>query len=93
MLHIDDRNEIISAVRHEFQTFKDDAFKPIADTVKENTDKTAEQGEHIARNSGDIKTLKGDVKENRGSINHLPYWILGSLVTILAAVIMAWVNG
>ncbi len=93
MLHADDRKEIITAIQYQFQTFKDDAFKPIAETVKSNTDKTAEQGEHIARNSGDIKTLKSDVKENRGAINHLPYWILGSLVTILVAIITAWVKG
>ena len=93
MLQAAEKKEIIDAFRYEFKTFKDDTFKPIADSVKANTDKTADQGEDISRNCGDIKTLKSDVKENRGSIGRLLFIVVGGLVSILATFLTIWITG
>ena len=93
MLDPAEKKEIIDGIRYEFKTFKDDVFKPIADAVKSNTDKTADQGEDIAENRGHIQTLQGDVKENRGSIGRLFIWIIGVLVTFMGALIAMWATG
>ena len=93
MLEPAEKKEIIDSFRHEFRTFKDDTFKPIADAVTKTIEKTAQQGEHIASNRGDIKTLKGDVKENRTSIGRLFFWIMGALITIMGTFAVIWFAG
>ena len=95
-----ERKEITDSIKSEFQTFKDDVFKPMAESVKFNTDKTADQGEDIATNRTDIranerqiKTVAGDVKENRTSIGRLFLWIIGVLVTILGTFAGIYLSG
>jgi hypothetical protein len=93
MLDPAEKKEIIDGIRHEFRTFKKDAFQPIADAVKANTDTNSIQRAEIAVNTGDISTLKDGVKENRGSIGRLFLWIIGVLVTILGSFFGMWIFG
>ncbi len=95
-----ERKEITDSIKSEFQTFKDDVFKPMAESVKFNTDKTADQGEDIATNrtgiksnATQIKTVAADVKENRVSIGRLFLWIIGVLITVAGGVFTLWVAG
>ena len=82
-----ERQEIIEAFRYEFQTFKDDQFKPLTDSVKEVFRKDSDQDIIIRENTTDIKTMKGDVKENRTSIGRMLALIISSLITILGVVL------
>ncbi len=96
----EERKEITDSIKSEFKTFKDDVFKPMAESVKSNTNKTADQGEDIATNrtgiranATQIKTVAGEVKENRVSIGRLFIWIMGVLVTVLGAFFTMWMIG
>ena len=95
----EERKEITDSIKSEFKTFKDDVFKPMADSVKSNTDKTADQGEDIATNrtgikanKEQIKTVGAEVKENRVSIGRLFLWITGALVTILGSFLAVYLT-
>lgn len=95
-----ERKEITDSIKGEFQTFKDDVFKPMAESVRANTDKTADQGEDIAENrtgiranEKHIKAVGEGVKENRVSIGRLFLWIMGVLVTVLGAFFTMWMIG
>lgn len=93
MLDPAEKKEIIDGIRYEFRTFKKDAFQPIADAVKANTDINSIQRANIAENRGDISTLKEGVKENRTSIGRLFLWIIGVLVTVAGGVFTLWIIG
>ena len=82
-----ERQEIIGAIQHEFETFKNDAFKPLTESVKEVFQKNSDQDIIITENTTDIKTIKGDVKENRSSIGRMLGLIITSLITILGVVL------
>ena len=58
----DDKREIMETFRFEFQQ----AFNPLAQTVRDAVQKTGEQGEDIAANRENIKTLFNMVRTLSG---------------------------